>query len=448
MRHWVPAVLLLLSLPAAAAVNCGAIPVNATVDDIQGCLNAGGTVRLTAGATYVLSRTLILSVNNTIFRTTVNGQQATLQRLPNVGTPQVLFAVANRTGFRIYDITFDGNKAGWNLAKRQLICGNDGLRPGMYNITIHGDSRDFTLSNIVSANAPCGTGLEMEGTNFTIENSAFRNNGTNDGPADTRKMWADGLTAVRCTGGHIVGNRMTDNTDIDLIVGGGNCTVETNTIQHVSQWSFGGLMLHYFPAGGGNHTGAVYRNNTILAGGRILFGIMVGDHPWRSDCTSPSSCSIKVYGGSVTGNTVRNAFINLAVDGVRGVQIANNSLSSPAGNDVADALLPNCRVSIPGSNGFYAQNYTAAHVASSCIPMGYAQWSYEVGNCQRQSGTVQMNCTAPCTSDANCNGDFCCNGVCRECCVSSQCNDGDPCTMDSCVGGICKNDLKPGCQPP
>jgi hypothetical protein len=47
--------------------------------------------------------------------------------------------------------------------------------------------------------------------------------------------WADGLTVWNCDGGHIHDNTFSDNTDVNLIIGGGfGCVVEDNVISNVS----------------------------------------------------------------------------------------------------------------------------------------------------------------------------------------------------------------------
>jgi hypothetical protein len=66
---------------------------------------------------------------------------------------------------------------------------------------------------------------------------------------------------------------------------------------------------------------SIIRRNTITSKSRMSFGLSTGAHPWKQHTIA--------YNGTVSGNTVSGAIVNLMVDGVDGVTIRANSLSSP-----------------------------------------------------------------------------------------------------------------------
>lgn len=90
------------------------------------------------------------------------------------------------------------------------------------------------------------------------------------------------------------------------------------------------------------------RNNTLSsATGLLSFGLSIGMHPWDP--------SVTASGGTVIGNHVSGALVDLQVDGVSGVTVSGNVLSSPSGT-------PKC--------GGAAALYTTAHAASSTLDPG------------------------------------------------------------------------------
>lgn len=315
-------------------------------ETIQTCLNQGGDVWLDADVTngYYIDRTLFLTQSGQTFRGVSNfGYKALLFAMSSLSGPLI---DGNASNYRVEQIMLYGNKFG--RSPSECATGNGVLRGS------------FTVYNIESRDAVCGTGLAVEGT-FTITNSWFVFNGfAEPGP------WADGLTVWNCQGGTVAGNTFWDNTDVDLIVGGGNCTVEDNTISHMNTYGFAGLMIGWFPGGDGNHTGSVFqRNNISSSADKLGFGIMVGSHPWTIDWPF-------VNAGTITGNSSSGAVINLMVeatfDGGVGGTVSSNGVSGAQGSN---GFL-NCTVS---------SNYAAAHLGSLSIQPGAQPLIYDNGSC-------------------------------------------------------------------
>ncbi len=391
---------LFASLAAVAAPDCSRIPVGTSESAIQHCLDRGGTVALTGG-TYWISKGLHIRVAGTILRPVDTFSVVTLARTVNTTDPGPLLSAVNLPGgFTIERIIFNGNRTAFTEAQRTDLCvtRERQMRHNMYNVRLLNVS-NFQMRDSQSRNAVCGTGAEVDASNFVISQTGFSGNGTNVDSRDTKKLWADGLTLLRCENGRILNNWFEDNTDLDLVIGGGrNCQVSGNRITHNYQYGFGGLSVSWFPPGAGQHAGSVITNNHVVGNGRLMFGIILGDDPWRPFCINgvceqcPNNiCPVRAFDATVTNNSARGATVNLAIDGVRGFKVSGNTMSDPLGYNAADALLPNCIQGVPW-RGFRPMNYTAAHVEASCVQMGFSEWRYDGHGCTPVSGTVQQVC--------------------------------------------------------
>jgi hypothetical protein len=177
----------------------------------------------------------------------------------------------------------------------------------------------------------CASGMSVDGSNFRVTNSWFAYNGWPGDETDPQigEPWSDGLTVLSCNDGSIIeSNHFVDNTDVDLIVGGGSgCLITDNHIDHYQTRGFAGLMVESFN-GAGDHSGITYSGNTVTSTlDQLAFGIMVGHHPWTSQLNILNV-------GSVQGNTASGAVINLQIEassGIAGGQVTGNTVSGAAG---------------------------------------------------------------------------------------------------------------------
>lgn len=247
-----------------------------------------------------------------------------LRAADQLNVPRGFFYVRAASGVNLDRIVLDGNRGARLTSAAAATCagGNNGAGFNAHSDTCVGCS--FRRS--MSARALCGTGWEWTGDNAVIERNVFYQNGDH-----TKKgMWSDGLTLLSSNGASVHDNRFVDNSDIDFISGGAaNATFDGNTVQHVLQASFGGLMLDNFNGGtSGNFTGAVVKGNSINCGAELCdFGIELGPHPWY--------LSANIQGGSVTGNVVSGAKIQINAEGAgtagKPVVVSGNLLGpSPA----------------------------------------------------------------------------------------------------------------------
>lgn len=312
---------------------------------IQCLLDQGETITLDADTLYayfiaphpVTGQGLVLRRSNTILTSTSAwGYRALLRATPNLNVPMLQVESSAVSNYRIEKIWFYG--ARWDRTNPN--CGDD----QSVNLWLSGSG--WTVDDVESDTAPCNTSTVVDGgsSDFTISNSWFAFNGWGEdelpgGSCSSTRCWADGLTVHACVRGWIHHNHFRDNTDVDLVVGGGpNCTVEFNDIVHNgSGYGFAGIHVGWFPndnpdIGNGNHAGNVYRWNTVSSvPNKLAFGIIVGSHPWTTEYPTRVTNA-----GSVVDNpTISGAVINLAIEAsfssIPG-QVTGNNPSGAQGN--------------------------------------------------------------------------------------------------------------------
>lgn len=347
--------------------NCGN-PNDWIPDDfvLQTCLDRGGNINLDSGSPgYIINgfngdvtRGLWLSRSGTTLIS--RGSRA------KIIAGRDLYAHILQTApgtdvnnFVIENISFDGMvdemMPDGPYRKRRDDC-NGSSNPG--NLFLQGYG--FHFRNNDSQHALCGSGLGLYG-NFNVQNNYIAYNGRDKFSGGGGFPWADGMTVLYCEGGYIAHNTLVDNTDIELVVGGGRgCIVELNTIEHLGKYAFAGLNIGNFNRSG-DHVGSEFRGNTISSRvtNRLSIGILVGSHPWTSKIDV-------INAGKVVSNTSRGNVINLVVDGVYGGEIIGNTLDNPQGNEG----LGTCRDSL---------NYAVylPHVFKTVLQAGYLNYQYD-----------------------------------------------------------------------
>lgn len=353
------AAFLLVSVATATqAQTCPAAnPNDDTPDDIalNACIAAGGTVVLENGRPgYIIASGLVLSTNGVTM--TSNGTSISTAAYiiadPSLRAP-VLRVADGTSGYTISNLIFEGNRLErWYIT--DCTAGYDPRTHG-YNLLIRGNS--FLIDNVWSLGAMCGSAMEVYGSGFEIRNNHINYNGFAQGEsyADT---WSDGITLLRCDNSSIHNNELTDNTDVDLIVGPStNCNVYSNTVTHSIRYGFAGLMVGF----GGDHSGSTLSGNGVSSSvDQLAFGVMVGHHPW--DLQVQTS-----HAGAVTGNTASGSVVPVAIDGIDAGSVTGNSASGARGTR--------------GFSCSYAANYTAFDFGSAGIQSGYYPRWYHNGAC-------------------------------------------------------------------
>jgi hypothetical protein len=355
----------LLAVEASAQGNCpGANGNDQEPDDayIQACLNAGGTVVLDADVQfgyYIQSGLTLSTSSTTLTGTSAFGQRALLYATSDLAAP-ILDVDASTSNYTISNIMFFGNKYNRN---GPYLCA-EGNRWRATNVALRGSG--FLVDNVESREAPCASSMSVETSNFEIRNSWFAFNGF---PQEDRPgwngPWADGLTVLNCGGGRVHDNHFIDNTDIDLVVGGGaGCIVESNTIEHYSTFGYGGIHVGWFPGYGGYFNGSVFQNNSVTTYtiNKLATGIIVGFHPW--------DWHIDIHDPVVVSNASSGSVQNLIIDGVFGGYVHGNSMWGAQGTR-GTASCP------------IAANYTAGDFNDSSFQDGWEYRIYHNGSCSQ-----------------------------------------------------------------
>lgn len=257
--------------------------------------------------------------------------------------PGLLWLPPSAAGATLDHLIVDGNNLARLDSAAAAHCTGAGLtRPPQitygYNVTLAADR--VRLLNSVSRNALCGTGMEVDGKHgLTIVNNRFARNGLHD----RFLLWADGLTVTDAIDSVITDNHASDNSDIDIILGGcRGCVVQRNLVTHGDSQqssSFAAFMLTVWPppsvpSSTGDFTGADISGNRIDcgAGKRCGFGLNIGTDAWVPD--GP------LAGGAVHDNLIRNAQQGLNVAHTTGVIRLYDNVVEACGGTFATACGP------------------------------------------------------------------------------------------------------------
>lgn len=192
--------LLICSSSEVGAQTCPAANPNDQIrddDQIQMCLNAGGTIVLdgNSGGYYIIRYTLVIPSGVTL--TSVGTSRAMLFAHPDLVGPIIY---SNSSGFTLSRLWLYGNM--YNRTAFVGVCNSGSRGTQGDNASLNGSN--FLIDDIESSFAMCGTGMGVNGTDFEIRNSWFANNGRSGSQAPgVQEPWADGLTVTDCYGGNI-----------------------------------------------------------------------------------------------------------------------------------------------------------------------------------------------------------------------------------------------------
>ncbi len=225
-------------------------------------------------------------------------------------------------------IIFNGNKIGRQGTPTASACSAGNNVMG-YNVGFH-SCTNCKVTNSVFENAVCATGFIANMENSIVEHNTIANNGFHYGG-----LWSDGITSLKFENSKMRYNEFIDNTDVDLIFGGGkNSIIQYNYIKHTNNFAgstFAGLMIHQWPGGTsyqggttGDYTGSDFSYNIIDCGigKRCGFGIMVGGDPWYySEC----------YSVNLHDNIVKNTQQGINIDHCTNMQYSNNKILNSGG---------------------------------------------------------------------------------------------------------------------
>lgn len=207
-RFTFPSVLLVLCLTpltAHAQTNCpGANPYDSAPDDaaINACLSGGGVVTLQghapgSNAFYYVQHSLMVTVSGTTLTSGTAGQHVSIFATNDLDEA-MLRSAPGVNGYTISEVDFAGG-----VYSRTFRDTCQGYRDFGSNLVLTGDG--FTVRNVNTAGAMCGTALGVDGSNFEITGVyAYLNgipadephNSAEPGPTASRSAAA---TAATCT---------------------------------------------------------------------------------------------------------------------------------------------------------------------------------------------------------------------------------------------------------
>lgn len=290
------------------------------------------------GGPFYIRRTISLhsrSDHRIILRSAIDGVKAQFIADPELDKPVL---VVDGTDFVIYDLEVSGNKykRDYSDSSPLELCRRDDRRPA--NIEVSGER--FQIFNVITKDAPCGSGLGVFGKGvFYVFNVTAENNGWPVGEWPFLPVqYADGITVVICNGGYVYNNTLRENTDFDLLFGGGKCVVTGNYISHDYVFGFGGINVGHMKTGmrdatgkslDGNHAGSFFGYNTVVAKrNKLMYGMSLGSHPFTFDVES-----VKVFdGGTFIENSSSGAQINFIIDGVDKADVRRNRFANAQGD--------------------------------------------------------------------------------------------------------------------
>lgn len=352
--------------PVRSITTCDAAsPYDDAPDHValQACLDTYDTILLQPAQKpgyvgYLIGDTIKIKRTGALLTSAAIPNKATVLAAPNLGSS--MLRALGVDGFEISFIRFDGNRE--NRSVRDKAC--DSGR-NFRNVELMGNG--FRVRYVESAGAVCGSAMTVgDSSDFLIYESMFYDNGRQPEDANgITGLWSDGLTIFKCVNATIRDNHFWDNTDVDLGVNGGSgCSVYRNTITHSYQYAFAGLVI-----GDPSRSGGEFTDNLVSSAYNLLgFGVMVGCHPW-SQCGGGYASNVVV-----ANNVSVGAVVNLAVDGLNGGSIRDNTVRGAQGT-----RLPNCQEP--------AADYTVGHAIGVGLQNGYLGRTYDPGaGCQTLSG--------------------------------------------------------------
>ncbi|KAI0322505.1 hypothetical protein OF83DRAFT_736540 [Amylostereum chailletii] len=316
-------------------------PSNTLTDRLNIALNSSGSgyvLQLCQNARYLIQAPILFAASN--------------QEISTVGYPTgderailvVNGPVFNGTG---HTTAIDGTCAdcdGVKLRNIQIDGTRQGAPPtsGGANIEMGGPNSDQVIEYVRSFDPRGWSCLHVQEGGLTCTNVLVQNNDIGPCGSDAFQEWADGVS-IACQNATVRNNLIHDPTDGGIVLfGSPGSLVENNTIWIVNSTLLGGINMVDIDPWGGNYTGSVVQNNTIIGGfatdsdtdgdargtdlhdAIVKIGIAVGPRTWFSDRYG-SNVS---FSGNVIGNTLTGAFgFGIAVTSARNFTIEDNILS-------------------------------------------------------------------------------------------------------------------------
>ncbi|KAI0307063.1 hypothetical protein B0F90DRAFT_1684773 [Multifurca ochricompacta] len=357
-------------------------PANTVTDRLNIALNSSGpgfVLQLCPNSQYMIQAPILFAAPN--------------QEISTVGYPTdhsratlvVSGPVANGQGHTTAVDGTCGNCSGTKLRNIQ-INGTRARAPptsGGANIEMGGPNSNQLIEYVHSYDPRSWSCLHVAEGGLLCNNIVIQNNDIGPCGSDAFQQWADGIS-VSCRSTVVRNNLVNNPTDGGIVLfGSPGSLVENNTVWVVNSTLLGGINMVDVTPWGGDYTGTVVRNNTIIGGFAtdsnsatqtdgenvddviIKIGIAIGPQTWFGDFFGANIS----FSGTVLDNSLTGAFgYGIAITSARNFTVQGNTL---IGNtSFIGSRGPNCSTSdpTPASAAFVINS---VNVTSSTIQPGF-----------------------------------------------------------------------------
>ncbi|KAH9060936.1 pectin lyase fold/virulence factor [Lactarius vividus] len=334
-------------------------PANTVTDRMNIALNSSGpgfVLQLCPNAHYMIQAPILFAAPN--------------QEISTVGYPTdnsratlvVSGPVANGQG---HTIAIDGtcsNCSGIKLRNIQINGTRAGASPtgGGANIEMGGANSNQLIEYVHSYDPRSWSCLHIAEGGLLCNNVIVQNNDIGPCGSDVYQQWADGIS-ISCRSAIVRNNLVNDPSDGGIVLfGSPGSLVENNTIWVTNNTLLGGINMVDVTPWGGDYSGTVVRNNTIIGGFAtdsdsatksdgdsvddviIKIGIAIGPQTWFVDFFGANLSS----SGTVLDNSLTGAFgYGIAITSARNFTVQNNVLFG--NTSFVGSRGPNCSASDP-----------------------------------------------------------------------------------------------------
>jgi hypothetical protein len=315
-------------------------PADTITDRLNIALNSSGpgfVLQLCPNAQYFIQAPILFFAPN---------QEISTVGYPTDNTRATLVVsgpVANGQG---HTNAVDGtcsNCGGVKLRNIQINGTRGGAPPtgGGANIEMGGANSDQLIEYVHSYDPRSWSCLHIAEGGLLCNNATVQNNDIGPCGSDAFQQWADGIS-VSCRAAVVRNNLVNDPTDGGIVLfGSPGSLVENNTIWVTNSTLLGGINMVDVVPWGGNYSGTVVHNNTIIGGFAtdsdstfqhdgvnvddviIKIGIAIGPQTWFVDTYGANVSS----SGTVLNNILTGAFgYGIAVTSAFNFTVENNIL--------------------------------------------------------------------------------------------------------------------------
>ncbi|KAI9447929.1 hypothetical protein H4582DRAFT_1897235 [Lactarius indigo] len=264
----------------------------------------------------------------------------------------------NCSGIKLRNIQVSTSTCRFGLSTGHVLAASP--TGGGANIEMGGANSNQLIEYVHSYDPRSWSCLHIAEGGLLCNNVIVQNNDIGPCGSDVYQQWADGIS-ISCRSAIVRNNLVNDPSDGGIVLfGSPGSLVENNTIWVTNNTLLGGINMVDVTPWGGDYSGTVVRNNTIIGGFAtdsdsatqtdgdsvddviIKIGIAIGPQTWFVDFFGANVSS----SGTVLDNSLTGAFgYGIAITSARNFTVQNNVL---LGNtSFVGSRGPNCSASDP-----------------------------------------------------------------------------------------------------